>query len=215
MTLYQLANRSRQEQEDYGRRLVSVEEAVAARPVARQRCGIAWLDLLLGGGFPRGAVIMLHGEPGAGKSTLLAQACGGVRGAVYVSAEEDIGPLGARFKRLGLRCDLLVETDIASALATVGKAPPLVVIDSVQGMRSSTVVVAQAVLAHARANRVAVVIVCQEIKSGRHAGPMELEHLVDASVKMGRGYIAVEKNRYGPAGISLITEMTEKGLQLQ
>ena len=42
--------------------------------------GIAELDRVTGGGFVRGSVILLGGEPGIGKSTLLMQACAAVAG---------------------------------------------------------------------------------------------------------------------------------------
>jgi predicted ATP-dependent serine protease len=54
--------------------------------------GIAELDRVTGGGFVRGSVLLLGGDPGIGKSTLLIQTCAslarsGVR-AVYISAKK-------------------------------------------------------------------------------------------------------------------------------
>src|SRR3978361_509277 len=61
--------------------------------------GMAELDRVTGGGFVRGSVLLLGGDPGIGKSTLLTQATSlmaraGHR-AVYISGEEAVGPVGA------------------------------------------------------------------------------------------------------------------------
>jgi len=48
-----------------------------------------FLDRILGGGLPAGAVVLVAGEPGIGKSTLLFQTLKHIEGrALYISAEE-------------------------------------------------------------------------------------------------------------------------------
>lgn len=213
MSLQQLADRHRRVDVDRSP-LLTVAEAARRAPVRRLRTRLPWLDHMLGGGFVQGSVAMFHGEPGAGKSTLLAQAAGAIPGSAYVSAEEDISQVAARFVRLGLSCNLLGETDMATAFAAVSGAP-FVVLDSVQAMRPAGVAAAQLAVDYARANHVAVAIVCHETKGGKFAGLMTIEHLIDTTIKVGRGpprFVTTEKNRYGEAGISLLLQMTEKGL---
>jgi DNA repair protein RadA/Sms len=174
--------------------MLKVREAVSRKRLNRQATGVPWLDVMLGGGFVGGSVVLLHGEPGAGKSTALAQAAAGVPGSLYVCLEEDVSAVADRVIRLGLRddMDLLAEADIeAEALDAVKVA-----------------------VAHARRWGTTVVLVCHETKGGIHAGARAIEHLVDVTVKIGRGpprYIATEKNRFGVAGVWLPLEMTERG----
>src|SRR5258707_13075042 len=63
----------------------------------RLASGMAELDRVTGGGFVRGSVLLVGGDPGIGKSTLLTQATSlmaraGHRG-VYISGEEAVSPL--------------------------------------------------------------------------------------------------------------------------
>ncbi|MEX0591531.1 MAG: ATPase domain-containing protein, partial [Xanthobacteraceae bacterium] len=59
--------------------------------------GIAEFDRVVGGGFVRGSVLLLGGDPGIGKSTLLievaAKLAGAGRRVIYVSGEEAIGQI--------------------------------------------------------------------------------------------------------------------------
>src|ERR1700756_5188303 len=52
-----------------------VEESAAGEPhdAPRLPAGIAELDRVTGGGFVRGSVLLVGGDPGIGKSTLLIQ----------------------------------------------------------------------------------------------------------------------------------------------
>src|SRR4051794_35487743 len=77
-----------------------------AKEAPRTPSGIAEFDRVIGGGFVRGSVILIGGDPGIGKSTLLMQASaalaiGGHR-VVYISGEEAIGQVRLRAERLGL-----------------------------------------------------------------------------------------------------------------
>ena len=79
-----------------------------ARPTTRRAppSGIAELDRVTGGGFVRGSVLLVGGDPGIGKSTLLIQAAAAIaRGghrAVYISGEEAVAQVRLRAERLGL-----------------------------------------------------------------------------------------------------------------
>src|SRR3977135_3013332 len=66
--------------------------------------GMAELDRVTGGGFVRGSVLLVGGDPGIGKSTLLTQATSlmaraGHR-AVYISGEEAVAQVRLRAERL-------------------------------------------------------------------------------------------------------------------
>src|ERR1041385_1805301 len=68
--------------------------------------GMTELDRVTGGGFVRGSVLLVGGDPGIGKSTLLTQATSllaraGHR-AVYISGEEAVAQVRLRAERLGL-----------------------------------------------------------------------------------------------------------------
>src|SRR5690606_36519066 len=72
----------------------------------RVPAGIAEFDRVTGGGFVRGSVLLLGGDPGIGKSTLLievaARLAASGRRTVYVSGEEAIDQVRMRAKRLAL-----------------------------------------------------------------------------------------------------------------
>jgi len=64
------------------------------------------LDRVTGGGFVRGSVLLVGGDPGIGKSTLLTQATSLMARAghrvVYISGEEAVAQVRLRAERLGL-----------------------------------------------------------------------------------------------------------------
>jgi DNA repair protein RadA/Sms len=68
--------------------------------------GIAEFDRVTGGGFVRGSVLLLGGDPGIGKSTLLIQVAATLaqarQRAVYISGEEAVAQVRLRAERLGL-----------------------------------------------------------------------------------------------------------------
>ena len=120
------------------------ETAEAARTVS----GIAEFDRVTGGGFVRGSVLLVGGDPGIGKSTLLIQASAALARAggrvVYISGEEATAQVRLRAERLGLAGSsvaLAAETNVEDIIATLsrGTAPQLVIIDSIQTMWSSLV----------------------------------------------------------------------------
>ena len=121
-----------------------------ARPRTRRgfASGIAELDRVTGGGFVRGSVLLVGGDPGIGKSTLLIQAAAALaragQRAVYISGEEAVAQVRLRAERLGLAeapVELAAETSVEDIIATLseGKTPRLVVINSIQTMWTDTV----------------------------------------------------------------------------
>src|SRR6516225_1078755 len=122
--------------------------AGAAHEAPRLASGLAELDRVTGGGFVRGSVLLVGGDPGIGKSTLLIQAAAALAKAghrvVYISGEEAVAQVRLRAERLGLRAtavELAAETAVEDIVATLseGKTPRLIVIDSIQTMWTDTV----------------------------------------------------------------------------
>src|SRR5689334_8423677 len=81
--------------------------------------GIDELDRVTGGGFVRGSVVLIGGDPGIGKSTLLMQVSAALaqRGArvAYISGEEAVAQVRLRAERLGLAqapVELAAETNV-------------------------------------------------------------------------------------------------------
>jgi DNA repair protein RadA/Sms len=214
----------------------------SARTAAgRLASGLGELDRVLGGGLVAGSVTLLGGEPGIGKSTLLlqvAQAVGATGPVLYVSGEESAAQIALRAQRLGGDYDnvqVATETDLDSVLALAqaqnrGSAPELLVIDSIQTMASAAVPNAAgsvtqlrectaALVRHAKATGVAVLIVGHVTKDGAIAGPRLLEHLVDTVLYFERDAgsrfrrVRVAKNRFGAANELGFFLMQENGLR--
>src|SRR5262245_45602262 len=112
-----------------------------AHDAPRLPSGVPELDRVTGGGFVRGSVLLMAGDPGIGKSTLLIQAAAALaktgHRAVYISGEEAVAQVRLRAERLGLAkasVELAAETSVEDIIATMseGKAPRLTVIDSIR-----------------------------------------------------------------------------------
>lgn len=200
--------------------------------------GLAELDAVLGGGLVPGSVSLLGGEPGIGKSTLLLQVLRVVASegdtAVLVSAEESARQVRLRAERLGpVPPTLLVvpATDVRVLDEVVGRSrPTLIVVDSIQsvsdpevggppGCLAQVLACAERIVALAKTEDVAVVLVGHVTKDGSLAGPRALEHLVDTVITVeGDRHHALRlvrsvKHRFGPTGQLGLFEMGEGGLQ--
>ena len=200
----------------------------------RLSSGMAELDRVTGGGFVRGSVLLVGGDPGIGKSTLLTQATSllaraGHR-AVYISGEEAVAQVRLRAERLGLAdapVQLAAETSVEDIVATLseGTVPRLVVIDSIQTMWTDTVesapgtvtqvrASAQALIRFAKKSGAALILVGHVTKDGQIAGPRVVEHMVDAVLSFeGEGsqqfrILRAVKNRFGPTDEIGVFEMT-------
>jgi DNA repair protein RadA/Sms len=210
-----------------------------AHDTPRLPSGLPELDRVTGGGFVRGSVLLLGGDPGIGKSTLLIQAAatlarGGHR-AVYISGEEAVAQVRLRAERLGLgdaAVELAAETSVEDIIATLseGKLPRLVVIDSIQTMWTDMVEAApgtvtqvrgsaQTLIRFAKRSGAAVILVGHVTKDGQIAGPRVVEHMVDAVLSFeGEGshqfrILRAVKNRFGPTDEIGVFEMTGLGLR--
>jgi DNA repair protein RadA/Sms len=200
--------------------------------------GISELDRVTGGGFVRGSVLLVGGDPGIGKSTLLIQTAAALaragHRAVYISGEEAVAQVRLRADRLGLASapvELAAETSVEDIVATLaqGKTPRLVVIDSIQTMWTDTVesapgtvtqvrASAQTLIRFAKRSGAAVILVGHVTKDGQIAGPRVVEHMVDAVLSFeGEGthlfrILRAVKNRFGPTDEIGVFEMTGGGL---
>jgi DNA repair protein RadA/Sms len=200
---------------------------------------IAELDRVTGGGFVRGSVLLLGGDPGIGKSTLLIQTCASLARhgsrVVYISGEEATAQVRLRAERLGLTdaaVELASETSVEDILSTLesGPVPRLVIIDSIQTMWTDTVESApgtvtqvrgsaQALIRYAKRSGASVILVGHVTKDGQIAGPRVVEHMVDAVLSFegdaGRDFriLRAIKNRFGPTDEIGVFEMTGLGLE--
>ena len=221
-------------------RLFALEPlAGTSHETPRLPSGVAELDRVTGGGFVRGSVLLMAGDPGIGKSTLLIQAAAALarsgHRAVYISGEEAVAQVRLRAERLGLAdaaVELAAETAVEDIIATLseGKTPRLIVIDSIQTMWTDTIESApgtvtqvrgsaQALIRYAKRSGAAVILVGHVTKDGQIAGPRVVEHMVDAVLSFeGEGshqfrILRAVKNRFGPTDEIGVFEMTGAGLQ--
>ncbi len=210
---------------------------IASGGEARRKTGMAELDRVLGGGIVRGSLILVGGDPGIGKSTLLLQICAnlGKRTRIlYVSGEESESQIKLRAERLGADSEgmyLISETDTELIEVCIDRIKPeIVIIDSIQTMRSGDISsaagsvsqlreVTRLLMNMAKRRNIAMFIVGHVTKDGAIAGPRVLEHMVDCvlyfegekqnSFRILRGV----KNRFGSTNEIGVFEMSDKGLR--
>ncbi len=202
--------------------------------------GLEALDRVLGNGFVPGAAILVGGEPGIGKSTLLLQAAGAVAAsgkvALYLSGEESLPQIKSRAERLGVLHDNLLAVatsrmeDVLPLLED-GRAPDLLIVDSVQTLASDAAeglpgnvsqvrAVATELVEACKRSATTAVLVGHVTKDGTLAGPRLLEHLVDVVIALEGDrrqmfrLLRVLKNRYGPNEELLVFRMAHQGLEV-
>ena len=185
-----------------------------------------------------GGVVLVGGDPGIGKSTLLMQAlaglcAGGARG-LYATGEESAAQVAMRARRLGVGgASLLVQatTELDEIEQTIhSEAPSIVVVDSIQTVRTSTVdsvagsvaqirAVASRLIEVAKRDGMTLFLIGHVTKEGTLAGPKVLEHLVDTVLSFEGDasgafrLVRTEKNRFGAAQEVGVFEMFEDGLR--
>ncbi len=216
----------------------SVVPAVASTAevsASRISSGLDEVDRVLGGGLVRGSAVLVGGEPGVGKSTLLGQI--GARMSelgskvLLASAEESVGQVGLRQRRLGIAAgdvDVVASADIGGILqAAVGY--DVLIIDSIQtvadgdssggpGSVSQVRACADRAVRLAKEEGVTVILVGHITKDGLLAGPKALEHLVDVVLyfesddRLGLRVLRGMKNRFGTVWATGVFEMTGGGL---
>jgi DNA repair protein RadA/Sms len=167
---------------------------VAGEAGPRHPTGLAPIDQALAGGFAPGQVILLAGEPGAGKTTLalLAAEHGAGDQALYVTAEETLEQVKARYLRLGVaRVRVAYELDPVriEELAHRG-ARQLLIVDSLNQLQDPAVsarpgspsqlkAAATIFVRWAKATGVPVVLLGHLTWEDHLQGPRTIEYLVD------------------------------------
>jgi DNA repair protein RadA/Sms len=211
-------------------------ERVQSTQQSRLQIPVEEFNRVLGGGIVPGSVILLGGDPGIGKSTLLLQlGCliGRVSPVLYVTGEESPEQLRLRADRLGVIPPLLkvlAESNVdCIAAAAEAEAPAVLVIDSIQTMRtddldSTAGSVAQVrecasrLVQLAKTTGMAVFLVGHVTKDGSLAGPKVLEHMVDVVLQLEGDHFQVYrilrgvKNRYGATHEIGVFDMRDSGL---
>lgn len=218
---------------------MKLAEATGENLAERLSTGISDLDIVLGGGFLPGGVVLVAGQPGIGKSTLLAQISAYIassKSVLYVSGEESVSQVRLRAERLGaakakglqLASSNSAE-DIAASVQTGHY--DLVIVDSIQtlslaeissapGSVSQITNSSNVIIRAAKATGTAVILVGHVTKEGSIAGPKVLEHLVDGVLNFegdrygGFRVVRAQKNRYGSTNEAAIFEMHETGLAI-
>lgn len=216
--------------------LVLLSKVDATAHTKRSSSGIAEFDLVLGGGFVPGSLVLLGGDPGIGKSTLalqsaLVMAKSGQK-VIYVSGEESAEQIKLRKMRIDAKTDLAViaSNDLESILPTLEKASSdLVVIDSIQtifsqninGVAGGVAQVAYAtnqLLRLAKTKNITCLLIGHVTKDGNLAGPKTLEHMVDCVLYLEGErfgpyrFLRASKNRFGALGEVGVFEMDGEGL---
>jgi DNA repair protein RadA/Sms len=209
---------------------------VDASSAPRIGTGIPELDRVLGGGLVPGSVILLAGEPGIGKSTLALQLAAGLapQPVLYVSGEESPEQIRLRADRLPKLPEslaVLPETHVESLAGPWRELDPRVVlVDSVQTLRSDSVESAPGSVAQVRESAAllsswakqhgaVLILVGHVTKEGAIAGPRVLEHLVDVVLHFegDRSHafrlLRARKNRYGSTHEVGVFEMRDSGLE--
>ena len=204
----------------------------------RHSTGIGELDRVLGGGLVEGSLVLVGGDPGIGKSTLLTQvsanfARDGAR-VLYVSGEESGRQIKMRARRLGAATDelyVLSENDMNNIERQAERLQPrLMIVDSIQtmyrpelssapGSVSQVRECASILMRWAKSTGCAVMLVSHVTKEGAIAGPMVLEHMVDAVLYFEGDrqhqyrLLRAVKNRFGSVNELGMFEMCESGMR--
>jgi DNA repair protein RadA/Sms len=210
---------------------------VRADDFTRIPVSIGELNRVLGGGIVSGSAVLVSGEPGIGKSSLMLQLAAELSNSLgvvlYVSAEESVTQIKLRAERLGVNADnlfLLNETSLEEISNHISALQPkLVIVDSIQTIfsemiESSAGGVAQVKECGARLTQLAkstnipIFIIGHVTKAGSIAGPLVLQHLVDAVLYLeGERYhtyrlLRSVKNRFGATDEVGVFEMTQEGM---
>jgi DNA repair protein RadA/Sms len=196
--------------------------------------GLSEFDRVLGDGLIKGSLILFAGEPGIGKSTILSQLAGKVQNTLYISAEESLNQIKARFDRLKISntsLKLVVENDLSNIIKTLQEEKPeLLIIDSIQTIASDEFPSTAGSVTQVKECALKLQVVIKELeittvlvghvtKGGDVAGPRILEHLVDVVLYLeGERYhegriLRGIKNRFGPTDEVGIFKITNEGLK--
>ena len=182
-------------------------DALDASELPKVKTGTIF-DEPLGGGVPRGAMLLIWGKSGSGKTTIALQLCGKLRPAVFVSREMPEEMTASYLVKLNVpRESTWVTRDSDWRAVAMRARPKLVVIDSISMWGFDAAREMAAAYEWAHEHRVTVVAVCHTTKSGEAKGASTLTFLSDAALvvrQKGRGRVTMHaptKNRFAPTGL--------------
>jgi len=200
------------------------------KPLVRIETG-PW-DVCFGGGLVVTSVTLLGGAPGAGKSTMALQLADNVceiskREILYIGMEEAVEEIKYRAIRLGVRNMHRIRVHPMGSNAQLGsillnRKPAAIIVDSLPGMTldaNDAVEICKRFKDYSVTLEAPTIIIDHVTKDHDFAGLMQLQHAVDTTVSFFprdeassiRDMFTI-KNRFGPANVSAMFEMTAKGL---
>ncbi|HQF36140.1 MAG TPA: ATPase domain-containing protein [Candidatus Dojkabacteria bacterium] len=211
----------------------------------RMSSGFKEFDTVLGGGFVAGSAVLLSGLPGVGKSTLALEVLVNIASSgsqvLYISSEESIQQVSRRFNRVAVQTkseELIVKNiilvegkEFKKVIAKIKEINPVIIVwDSLQSFYMSEVggvfggitqikSICNEIIKYTRKNKTISIIIGQVNKEGVIAGPMVVEHMVDAlftieSVKDSTlRLVRTQKNRFGSTMEVGVFEMEEDGMR--
>lgn len=210
---------------------IEIDEAI------RFSTELSEFDRVLGGGFVKGSLVLIGGDPGIGKSTLTLQSSGNLANknlkVLYASAEESASQIKLRANRLGVFSDNLyiyAETNLEEIQSHINEIKPdVVVIDSIQAVYNSALTSSPGSVSQvreccnilmniAKTCGITVIIIGHVTKDGMIAGPKVLEHMVDTVLYFeGERYksyrlLRTIKNRFGSTNDVGVFNMEDDGL---
>ncbi|MFP4496707.1 MAG: DNA repair protein RadA [Vulcanimicrobiota bacterium] len=211
---------------------------ISLEQVERITTGITEFDRVAGGGIVPGSLILIGGSPGIGKSTLLLSAADMIasqsKKVLYVTGEESLQQIKIRSDRLRIEQGslfIMAEIDLNKITSSIiEEKPQLVIIDSIQTMMQPAIESAPGSVSQVRECAgvlqrfcknldIPIIVVGHITKSGGIAGPMVLEHIVDA-VFLFEGentrdfrILRALKNRFGSTQEIGVFVMESRGLR--
>lgn len=210
---------------------------IQPQDTAKIALGVKDIDELLCGGFSKGQVVMLAGQPGCGKSTLVTQISSALstqgHKVLYVSGEESLPQIRTRADRLNAVNDNIICAE-ATTLETIIQTansyqPAFMVVDSLQMIHSAMLRQAPAsptqmrfcldkLIDYAKTNGIVMLVIGHSTKTGIIAGLLALQHMVDTVLFMTTDItnvrkIQVYKNRYGEANVATELTMGKNGFR--
>lgn len=215
---------------------ISKLKDISKKEYSRVDSGISEVNRVLGGGFVKGSLTLIGGEPGIGKSTLILQICDKIKldsKVLYVSGEESKEQIKMRADRIGIKKENIYfasQTDIAEIEVLIENLKPeFLLLDSIQTLYSNEITsapgsvsqvreVTAQIMRIAKKQNITTIIVGHVTKEGNIAGPRVLEHMVDTVLYLeGERYLSYRvlrtvKNRFGSTNEIGMFEMEEEGL---
>jgi DNA repair protein RadA/Sms len=211
-------------------------EDVNSSPYSKISSGKREVDHVLSGGLIKVKVSLLAAEPGTGKSTLCMQIISKLSSewkVLYVTSEEDLPQIKERGERLEANLEkIYVQSssnliDICNSMRAM--RPDFMILDSIQaiskpdksasaGSPSQIKSCAEELTKMAKTLGICLIIIGHVTKSSEIAGPIAMQHIVDAVLRMSRDNLTGDtilscvKTRMGSTENIGLMKMTNKGL---